>query len=1653
MRNRIWLCNILLLASILCGGFILINSEVEAEPGLRDVTTNALLPYDINFEFNFSGSEEVYNLHSNQIELGELNKLTLSFRVNGMSGSPGLKIVFIFMTIKVGFVVDRIFNDGALHNLTETFLFPHNYSGSMDIAVICSGSSTSTRNGFLTIFNSTKIEQMNIPTISEDSFSLPTSQDWVMFKGNIYSWNRGGITSAFYNYDEMALVSLNISFSSNYFQSIENVVEISLNGNFIAEDYFIEDLGNNIDIQFQPEIGLNLLSLNFSVSRSFDPIYISNISLFGSLFHYESSSSTLDSFSWESGFFSYSFDLSTLKPPGYYSEQVLHLSINYQCFGMKISSGINYFLRIGTSILEEGTISYIDQMYESNSLRIESFTEEYYNSLSLIIQGSSSGVWGLAILKSSTIEIAHIAELIEQPLSRLVADERSVNGPSLAVSLSFYDVFQTYRITAPVQLAVNFNTVSTYEYPFDLLTVTVKIDGVRVISKNVYILGFANFSKELSLEHGYHEVRINFQFSGINTPLTVEQLKYQLALQIEEEITVSTALSYARQSTFYLLAFYALLYVLLDVKEINRERIKKKESSIREDSIEDANDDSRNLLRTALMVVVNISINLTPSVFFLLHGINHWFILPLSFFVALHFSIKILFSNFSKDAIVGFWKKTRDFFRDIYSLSGFLNKVTRSLGKLSFRSLTRLLVFAIAFLSFGLLFFLADNIPSNAVKEVWIVYSLLLVCIVMSSLTLFYTLHLVRDMAFIEDNLKRIKRLGYASITLVAGFLFVLISMLGTKLSLSSIWGFLSPILLFGIFRTTTKLGKISAKEEKLSFDDFLDKGMFFTGKKEMRKAVSFGINTRSTWEKKGHELQKHQIKGVIAYDYNPGDKINLYELAEKIKLPFKKTEELVQEIEKEVPRLGKYDPQSKIYTKSKENIIEAQEIQEKIVPDIYVAEEKNVEMNKASIENISTKERFQQLYEEIAGEGEEEKKRTLEYVNHLTSKEAEVYLKFLKKGLGDQDIVITNSGREFLQRAWKKIHVQEDIFQRNSSNNLLREYYDMVSDAHNGFDDVVFEIKGKGTYEIAFLEYKVGDSTVNSPWYYTPKSGYHLKRRELNRKQLFHYFQNKEMLNIRLLPFEIDQKDLENSSLFIKLLHDRNRNYYVIGNDWLIKFRNKDFKKAMAKLVEQDFLTKEICEKIILGLVKQNEIISLAQNGHIIKVLLKNKNTTKIEDYTCIKFNEESVKISHTFFLPELKEENNKTYLTLRGFINPKTENEKLIQTFISEKLIKRNISETNFLILYSNLKRQFLVELFDSRKLDELRFLHNGRGLYGLDALVSNDFRNKIERLKKQPDTQRGISWFYDLVQPVLIDFLNHKQLVMVTGKDEFDSLYDELVYFLSDTEGFFDKFDDSLYSKQLYQMKPFELFLFSENQSDYFVPPTFSFRNNRLPKTGVIVVNKQDEVLHYGKYFKRASIQLEEQDLLLNFPFTWDSNYGYFSFTQKGNKLTNISKIWWKWLEDNSLATPSGSSGKIPSESVLVMLLEWWKRNCIFIKEKIFSDSYFIKTCSKNNLSLLPLTGEIKDDEDNLYSLAKVSIRPDNSVQHKKTWKLYSFYNKNVIQLIKTLESVLCDITVLERGVDPISISDWKSWLMDNWLDEFERLKSYFFNSEQL
>ena len=583
-------------------------------------------------------------------------------------------------------------------------------------------------------------------------------------------------------------------------------------------------------------------------------------------------------------------------------------------------------------------------------------------------------------------------------------------------------------------------------------------------------------------------------------------------------------------------------------------------------------------------------------------------------------------------------------------------------------------------------------------------------------------------------------------------------------------------------------------------------------------------------------------------------------------------------------------------------------------------------------------------------------------------------------------------------------------------------------------------------------MDYKTGDPSVANPWYYIPKTSYHLKRRELNKKQLIKHLSSKEMKQFVADISTNKSADVSASSFSRKLLYDRLRNYYVIGNDWLVKFQNGDFLEALQKLVIKRILDKKTAEKITNGLYKFNQVVGLAQNGHAI-VLADYKSITRITDYVHLRIKNEKISISHKLFLPKIERKGNKTYLSLIGYHNPSNKIHKKINRLIRKKEIKTDVDENQFLIQYSKMKREFLLKLIKSNMINDFRFLNHSRCYYGLDALVSKNFTSKRERkLIQQPENNRGVSYFYDFIQPISITFLKYRDLMNIIGRDKNETMFDTLVSLLYDPEAFFNWQEGMSLSQQLHKSEPFEFFLLNSEEDKHMVPPTFSYRKNVCPRVGVILVDKQGEILHYGTYMKRTSIQLNKEDIFLNFPFRWDENYGYFSFTQKGNKFSLIGDAWNKWLENEGYSVPTGESGKIPSESVIALLLEWWKRQTIFIKERILTDSDFNKTCNKNELIINHHTGIITDKQNEMYSIAKVSIRGDNSIQHKNDWKLFGFYNNKLVRLLKILEAVICDITAKELGIDLVSVSNLKELLADNWLDDLKRIKNYFIDFEE-
>ena len=274
------------------------------------------------------------------------------------------------------------------------------------------------------------------------------------------------------------------------------------------------------------------------------------------------------------------------------------------------------------------------------------------------------------------------------------------------------------------------------------------------------------------------------------------------------------------------------------------------------------------------------------------------------------------------------------------------------------------------------------------------------------------------------------------------------------------------------------------------------------------------------------------------------------------------------------------------------------------------------------------------------------------------------------------------------------------------------------------------------------------------------------------------------------------------------------------------------------------------------------------------------------------------------------------------------------------------------------------------------------------------------------------------------------------------------EKIISILIDTEAFFERNKELKRSSKQFRSNPYELFLFNPNYNKHTVPPTFSFRKKANPRAGIVLVNEKNNIVRNNENILMAKISLEDEDILLNFPLRWDKHYGYFSFTQKGNKLSLIAQSWVNWLNINKLPTPSGSSGKIPEISVLAMLFEWWNRQTNFILKKVFKDYEFLNNCKKQGLKLDYKTGNIIVNENKMYRLAKISVSPDGHGRHTNDWKLFGLYNDELTCILELIKNVIIEMTIVEREVVFEEIRNLQSWLQDNWLEDLNFLKKYYF-----
>ncbi|OLS32984.1 MAG: hypothetical protein HeimAB125_03260 [Candidatus Heimdallarchaeota archaeon AB_125] len=885
---------------------------------MNNIQTTSL---DQNFLFDFDDNYQEKSVHlTSNLVLGEFNKITLFFSVDGNSTEEGLNICFTFDNFSVEFTIDTIFQDGMTHNLTETFLSPSEYMGYLDITIHCSGQSEPGSTVHLTILNTTIIEKIEVPSLLNTNEILPILPNWLIFQGSQMSEVERSISSAFYCTKENAELNLTLSFAASDFHSFTKRVKLSINGKLAEEDNFYADTRNEMNIILRPEIGFNILSLNFSVEYTNALIQISTISLSGFLIFFETGADTFDSYQWEENTnFLHSFNISSLKPFNYHSEQVLKVTINYQCHGVRSSTGIGYSLKSGSTVLKQDTITSFEQMYETNTLEILTYTADYLSNIFFTIKGTTKGAGGFIILNTSKVETSPLPKLTGNSLDRTLPSEQTVSTIVYFQTVEFYDVF--YISGSPiVNFHFSFNINSSYESPFDYLYVVVENEEKSFISKTIHSVGFTNISVQLPLDLGYHELSISFQIFGLNTPIQIQNIRYQMEIVPEPP---TSSLPFGSKAVYWLLGIYAALFFIFVDKNVFRKKIKRESSS--QLSVEISPLENQPKKERKQFILTSLYTTAFFCLFFFVSfafNIHHWGLTILYALCSYYLGKWMSVLDFSWKPFRNVWKEVQDFFSDTDSFTDFFNKIVDLLTTQKKKQILRFLILIgilfTAAVNIGILVFfdqrpyLMDRLP--VLKN----YYFLFASFILTSLFLFYALHLTKRLSFLEDNFRRTRLYGRLSLTLVVSFLVVLnVLALSKTFDLSTLWTFLSPLMIVGLTKTSNSLGKTIAEEENLTYSKFLKNGRIITKTKEVKQATEQGIFLRKEWKKEKEQLDKNRLRGIIIWDIEPEIPVVLTRLAELIELSAKETEQLLDAIMNETPNLGEYHRKEQVFIRT----------------------------------------------------------------------------------------------------------------------------------------------------------------------------------------------------------------------------------------------------------------------------------------------------------------------------------------------------------------------------------------------------------------------------------------------------------------------------------------------------------------------------------------------------------------------------------------------------------------------------------------------------------------------------------------------------------------------------------------------------------------
>ncbi len=494
---------------------------------------SSIISQPLIFNYTSIPRTQEFNLFLPSLELNFLNSITLFFDTSGYkTSSEGVSVSFISDFFEVEFIIDLLFQDGSLYNLSQAFTCSDQYSGPLNLTIICEGqTSLSYQTGCFTIYSSTEISPVEVPHINDTVSFLPSIPSWLDFRSGL-SIEKRSIKAAFYCSADVEKINFTLSFITNDFSAFERYYEIRRNNLFIlAEDLSPEETTVKSFIIPVTE-GLNVIDIDFFVGVCMDIIRISEIEIMASSFSFDSllPENTYDWCVSENQILNNVFDLSTFKPSNIGQEQILDISLCYGYYGL-FSSPITYELYSGQKKIFAGTIDTTLFSKTDQLLELATYTTTYSDTLTLLVDGETADMGIFYLLDTCMIEIDTIPHLSEnQSLERVFVDETTYSVPSEGVlTLTYFDVFyiDSYYLNCNVSLFIEL--VNEDEEALELVEIEFKFGNMyQVFEEAIAYQTIFNEEESISLPRGYYKSELTLTVYSNDLFITVKQAKYDL---------------------------------------------------------------------------------------------------------------------------------------------------------------------------------------------------------------------------------------------------------------------------------------------------------------------------------------------------------------------------------------------------------------------------------------------------------------------------------------------------------------------------------------------------------------------------------------------------------------------------------------------------------------------------------------------------------------------------------------------------------------------------------------------------------------------------------------------------------------------------------------------------------------------------------------------------------------------------------------------------------------------------------------------------------------------------------------------------------------------------------------------------------------------